>query len=151
MKKYFFKTISIFLAVIIFPMVGGFCFQDSSFSMLKTKVTNAAISTNEMSGERVSQFDICADEIGNFSNTTDHFNYQAPKASNHDSILPCCVDSKHSDQSILSQSVNFNNLVSSIALTSEQLLLKNLKIFINYNQTISSPRLSMVKTIVLRL
>lgn len=151
MKKYLFKIIPVFLAIVIFPMASGLCFQNFSGSILKTEVAIAATMEYRDSGVPVEELDVCGNEAGEVSTAVNNFAYQLPTTSRHNSLLPCCLDNAHTGLTILSQSLVFDKFVATAAFISGQTFSENLKAVIYHNPIIPPPELSMVKTTVLRL
>ena len=151
MKKYFFKAIPIFLAIVIFPMASGLCFQNFSGSILKTEVAVAAIMGHRNSGAPVEELDICGNEVAVVNAAVNDFDYQAPVTSSHNALLPCCLDNVHSGLTVLFQPLAFDKIVVIAAFISRQVFSENLKSVIYHNPIMAPPELSMVKATVLRL
>ncbi len=150
MKKYLFKIIPIFLAIVIFPMASGLCFQNFFDSMLEIKGAVAATIEYRTSDTQISELDVCDNETNNFQAAAD-FDYQAPVTDSHNTLLPCCFDGEHPGLAILSQSLTFDKVTVLATLVFEQKFSQNLKIVSYHNPIIAPPELSMVKATTLRL
>lgn len=151
MKKYFIKTINIFLLSAVFFMAGGFCFSDLHSLVIKKNTVNAATLTYQASG-----MDNCgAEETGLLNNK---INNQAPQpllpnveADQHNSILPCCLGDGQLAFNLFSQSFEIIKFIPPIFFEDNQIT-KTVVETVTYNTPlIPPPELLALKSNILRI
>jgi len=126
MKKYFIKSVAIFLFAAVFVMASGFCFNSPLSSVVKMKVAKASLCDEAMPVQ-----------------TSDH----------HNSILPCCSDSGHPTFNILSQfqSLEISKFIPSLFFNENQILKPVLKKTVYFDKIIAPPELVFLESTILRI
>ena len=124
MKKYFIKSIAIFLFAAVFVMASGFCFNSSLSPIVKLKVAKASLCDEAMPVK-----------------TSDH----------HNSILPCCSDSGHPTFNILSQSLEISKFIPSLFFNDNQILKPVLRKTVYFDKIIPPPELVFLESTILRI
>lgn len=111
MKKYFSKTVAVFLMSAIFFMAGGLCFHSLLNPIIKINVAEAAAYS-----ETSVSVDTCLNEQVNDPLLSIYAN------SHHKSILPCCSDEGHSIFNSFSKYSEINQFIPSNFLDENQIL-----------------------------
>jgi hypothetical protein len=147
MKKYFGKITAVILLTTILPMASGFCLMFLLSSVIKVDVAQAVSYDNNT--RLITDNSTCSGEQSD--EPASDFLMSTSSANHHNSLLPCCLDGSHSGTTAFYQFSELNKQLSATSLAVNPSLIAVFKNTFYNTQIISPPKLSAVKTIILRL
>jgi hypothetical protein len=142
MKNYFTKIIAVILLLAFLPLTSAVCSQALFEAVGGVSVAQAAIPDQAV--------------MHNNHDCGAEHNMSAQRSltpmSQHNSLLPCCVDGSHTDIQLISQVIEPVKILPFISSLFYQAPLKNtIKSFIYHSPITSPPELTSVQATILRL
>jgi len=137
MKKYFIKTVAVFILSAVFFMASGFCFHILLSPILKINFAEAASLSNEMAMSP----DVCGNQQTNNLQISSH----------HNSISSCCSSEGHSIFNASSKYSEISKFIPAIFFSENQILKITPEIAIYNIPILPPPEISSIQTTILRI